>query len=64
LADIFTVTAPLLLRLPGGTRRVMAEIFRHPEGLLYFGLYWDRQPGDAAIHLVTGDVPWRKSVIA
>jgi hypothetical protein len=45
LADIFTVTAPLLLRLPDGTQCVLAEVFRHPEGLLYFDIYRDRLPG-------------------
>jgi hypothetical protein len=63
LADLFTVTAPLLLRSPAGTLHVMAEVFRHPEGLLYFDLYWDRDPATAAIHLVSGEVrgdgPWK-----
>jgi hypothetical protein len=63
LADLFTVTAPLLLRRQSGTLHVMAEVFRHPAGLLYFDLYWDRDPTMAAIHLVTGEVrgdgPWK-----
>ena len=63
MADLFTVTAPLLLRRPAGTLHVMAEVFRHPEGLLYFDLYWNRHPAAAAIHLVTGEVrgdgPWK-----
>ena len=63
MADLFTVTAPLLLCRPAGTLHVMAEVFRHPEGLLYFDLYWDRHPAAAAIHLVAGEVhgdgPWK-----
>ncbi|UCC56214.1 MAG: hypothetical protein JSU75_00045 [Gammaproteobacteria bacterium] len=63
MADIFTVTAPLLLRLPDTTLCVIAEIFRHPQGLLYFDLYWDRQPGAESIHLLDGEIhgegPWK-----
>ena len=63
MADLFTVTAPLLLRLPDGKLKVMAEVFRHPQGLLYFDLYWDRQPVDAGIHVVSGELrgtgPWK-----
>ena len=63
MADLFSVTAPLLIRDPAGRKRVMAEVFRHPEGLLYFDLFWHRQPPDEGIHLVKGavhgDGPWK-----
>jgi len=63
LADLFSVTAPLLLRRPDGSLHVMAEVFPHPDGLLYFDLYWDCRPPQTGIHLVTGEIhgagPWK-----
>ncbi|WP_296698517.1 hypothetical protein [Thiocapsa sp. UBA6158] len=35
MADIFSVTAPLALRCPDGTRKVIAACFPHSRGLLY-----------------------------
>lgn len=63
MTGLFRVTAPLVIRYPDGTRRVMAECFRHPRGILFFDLYWHRKdPGEAA-HVVEGDIlgegPWR-----
>lgn len=63
MADLFTVTAPLLIRHPAGERRVMAEVFPHPRGLLYFVPFWDRLPLEHAVHLVEGKIrgegPWK-----
>ena len=62
MADIFTVTAPLKVRLPSGELHIIAELFKHPEGLLYFDLLWhmDRVRG---VHLlkgeITGEGPWK-----
>lgn len=62
MADIFTVTAPLKVRLPNGEQQVVAELFRHPAGLLYFDLYW-HQDKDKGIHLLKGELkgegPWK-----
>jgi len=38
--DLFTVTAPLVIRHADGTRRLMAERFPHPAGLLSFEPFW------------------------
>lgn len=63
MADLFTVTAPLMIRCPNGEKRVMAALFRHAEGLLYFDLFWDRQDDGQGVHLVAGDIrgegPWK-----
>jgi hypothetical protein len=63
MADLFSVTAPLMIRCPDGEKRVMAEVFRHPKGLLYFDLFWDQLPRGSGIHVVTGEVrgdgPWK-----
>jgi hypothetical protein len=63
MADLFSVTAPLALRLPDGSSKLIAECFPHPEGLLYLDIFWHRSTPDQAAHLVrgelTGDGPWR-----
>ncbi len=63
MADLFTITAPLTIRPPGGDRKVMAHWFRHPEGLVYFDLYWHDGDPDETIRLVRGavrgDGPWK-----
>ena len=62
MANIFTVTAPIKVRLPTGELKVVAELFKHPQGLLYFDLYWhlNREQG---IHLLKGELkgegPWK-----
>jgi hypothetical protein len=62
MADIFSVTAPLKIRLPNGSRKVVAELFRHPKGLLYFDLFW-HEDRDSRIHLLEGELsgegPWK-----
>ncbi len=61
--DLFSVKAPLLIRLPTGERRVIAEVFPHPMGLLYFDLYWHDAEPETAIHVVEGEIrgdgPWK-----
>jgi hypothetical protein len=63
MADLFGVTAPVMIRHPDGTQQVMVELFRHPRGLLYFEPYWDCLPAAQGIHLVEGDIrgegPWK-----
>jgi hypothetical protein len=62
MADIFSVTAPLKIRLPNGDQKVVAELFRHPQGLLYFELFW-HEDREARIHLIKGELkgqgPWK-----
>ena len=40
MTDLFSITAPLMIRNPQGEEQVIAEIFPHPNGLVYFELYW------------------------
>jgi hypothetical protein len=62
MADLFTVTAPLLIRRPDGRQHVAAEIFRHPHGVVYFELFWNLRDPEQSVHVVTGtfkgDGPW------
>lgn len=63
MADLFTLTSPLLIRYPDNTRHVMIACFQHPRGVLYFRPYWDQLPGTEGIGLATGTVkgegPWK-----
>jgi hypothetical protein len=63
LADLFSITAPLLIRYVNGVRHVMVERFRHPEGLVYFRPFWDRLPDTEGVQFVRGDItgegPWK-----
>ena len=63
MADLFSVTAPLLIRRPDGVSAVMAERFPHPQGLLYFDLFWHLGDPSKTVHLIEGtikgDGPWK-----
>jgi len=61
--DLFSVTAPLVIRLPDGSRHLMVERFPHPEGLLFFEPFWRDNERQPAVHLVHGPIrgggPWK-----
>mgnify|MGYP001821699222 FL=1 len=63
MAQLFSMTAPLMIRTPQGVEQVIAEIFPHPEGLVYFDLYWHQGQPEETIHFVRGAVrgegPWK-----
>lgn len=63
MADLFTVTAPLVLRHPDGSEQVIAACFQHPQGMLYLDCFWHLSTPSKAAHLVrgtlTGEGPWR-----
>lgn len=63
MADLFSVTAPLLIRYPDGTAHVMVHRLRHPQGLVYFRSFWDRMPPAEGIVLAAGEIrgggPWK-----
>ena len=63
MAELFSMTSPLMIRTPEGEEQVIAEMFPHPEGLVYFELYWHLGQPEETIHLVKGMVrgegPWK-----
>lgn len=63
MPDLHTLTAPLSIRLPDGTRHVIAEHFPHPDGLLWFVPYWHLGDPDRTIRLargaIRGEGPWK-----
>jgi len=65
MADLFTVTAPLTILSPEGKETLLAEIYRHPKGLLCFDIYWHLKEPDEGIHLIKGWIegegPWKIS---
>lgn len=63
MADLFSMTTPLMVRRPDGKQEVIAEIFPHPQGLVYFDLYWHLGQPEETIHFIQGKVcgegPWK-----
>lgn len=63
MADLFTITAPLYIRKADGQSEVIAELFPHPDGLIYFELNWHLGQPDETIHIIhgelEGDGPWK-----
>jgi hypothetical protein len=63
MADLFSITAPLMIRNPQGEEQVVAEIFPHPNGVVYFDVYWHLGQPEETIHLVegtlSGEGPWK-----
>lgn len=67
MADLFSMTAPLVFRDPDGSERLAAAVFPHPEGVLVFDLYW--HAGDPAQTTrvlrgrVQGEGPWKVGAV-
>jgi hypothetical protein len=63
MTELFRVTAPLALRCPDGVRKLIAECFPHPSGLLYLDIFWHQSTPDQAAHLIHGELkgegPWK-----
>lgn len=63
MADLFSITAPLMIRNPQGKEQNIAEIFPHPKGIIYFDLYWHLGLPKETIHLIEGSLsgegPWK-----
>lgn len=63
MASLFSVTAPLLIRMPTGDMHVMAERFPHPRGLVYFDLFWHLRNPHLGVHfmegIIKGNGPWK-----
>ena len=63
MANLFSLTVPLLIRYPDGNRHVMIACLEHPEGLVYFRPFWNSTPDAKDIQQVKGEVtgegPWK-----
>ena len=62
MAELFSVTAPLVIRFPSGEQAIMAECFPHPKGFVYFDPYWTETDPAKAVHVIAGEIkgegPW------
>lgn len=51
-----------MIRLANGEKHIMAEYFRHADGLLFFDVFWHQNP-QQGIHVIKGeykgDGPWK-----
>ena len=62
MANLFSIKSPLLVRYPNGEQHVVAELFQHAQGIVYFVPWWlaVEPPG---VYLVEGEVrgegPWK-----
>lgn len=63
MVDLFSVTSPLMIKSPHGGKKVIAEIFRHPQGIVFFEVFWNLMDGDEGIHMIQGEIkgdgPWK-----
>jgi len=59
---LFEMRSPLYIKYPNGETRVIEQLFKHSEGVLYFELFWEKDPA-YSIHLIQGKIkgegPWR-----
>ncbi|HHJ14692.1 MAG TPA: hypothetical protein ENJ79_10020 [Gammaproteobacteria bacterium] len=63
MADLFSVTAPLAIRLPDGRKEVIAEKLPYDDGLLYLPPFWmNMEPLEALRYVpgpIRGEGPWK-----
>lgn len=63
MADVFSVSAPLMIRSPHGGEKVIAELFPCDDGLIFFEIFWDQLPkGEGIYHIrgpIRGEGPWK-----
>lgn len=61
--DLFSVTAPLMIRFPDGEKHIMVERFPLADGVLYLKPFWTRQHPDEAFEKAVGEIrgegPWK-----
>ncbi len=63
MADIFTVTAPLVIRFANGEKQIMIERLAYDDGLLFLPTFWSEASLAEALRFVAGpikgDGPWK-----
>lgn len=63
MANLFSVTVPLVIRHPNAIEHIMVERFPHPDGVLYFLPFWHERPYTDSILLAKGEIsgegPWK-----
>ncbi|MBD3609510.1 MAG: hypothetical protein HUJ30_03085 [Gammaproteobacteria bacterium] len=63
MADLFSITSPLMIRSPHGGEKVVAELYPHPDGIVFFEIFWNHEDEQNGIYVIEGDVtgegPWK-----
>ncbi len=63
MADLFSVTAPLAIRFPDGSRQIMVERLPYADGLLFLAPFWTDIGVADALRFVPGPIrgegPWK-----
>lgn len=63
MAELFSMTTPLMIKSPHGGEKVIAELYPHPEGIVFFELFWDQMEAEDGIYVIKGDIrgegPWK-----
>jgi hypothetical protein len=63
MAVLFSMTSPLMIKSPHGGEKVIAELFPHPDGIIFFEIFWDQMEANEGIYVIEGDVtgegPWK-----
>lgn len=63
MANLFEMQRPLAVTYGNGDKDVMVAYYRHPEGLVYLGTFWEKKAeGHKAVVLkgeLKGEGPWR-----
>ncbi len=62
MSSLFTIRSPLYIQYPNGEKRLVQELFQHPDGILYFEHFWEKDP-EYSIHIIKGKIigkaPWK-----
>lgn len=63
MADLFTMSSPLMIFSPHGGKKVIAELYPHPDGIVFFEVFWNLMEEDVGVHLIKGEFkgegPWK-----
>ena len=63
MVDLFSVTAPLVIRSPYGGEKIIAELFSHPEGIIFFEIFWNQLEKNNGVFVIKGEIkgegPWK-----
>jgi hypothetical protein len=63
MADLFSVASPLMIKSPHGGKKVMAEVFPHPDGIMFFEIFWNLMEDNNGVHIIRGELkgdgPWK-----
>jgi hypothetical protein len=63
MADLFSLTSPLMIKSPHGGKKVIAELFRHPQGIVFFEVFWNLMDVNEGVHFIAGEIkgegPWK-----